>query len=42
MKIFRFPIRSDSAPIRIVVSVAAAELAVTIRAMSAADAWNIL
>ena len=42
MKILRLPIRSDRAPIRIVVSVAATALAVTISAMSEAEARNIL
>ena len=42
IKIFRFPIRSDRAPIRMVVSVAAIALAVTIRAISDAKARNIL
>ena len=42
MKIFLFPIRSDRAPIRMVVSVAAIALAVTIRAISDAEARNIL
>ena len=42
IKIFRFPILSDRAPIRMVVRVAATALAVTIRAISEADARNIL
>ena len=42
IRIFRFPMRSDSAPIRMVVSVAATALAVTISAISDADARNIL
>ena len=42
MKIFRFCSLSESAPIRIVVRVAATALASTIREISAAEALNIL
>ena len=42
INIFRFPILSDNAPIKIVVSVAATALAATIAEISAAVALNIL
>ncbi len=42
MNILRLPTRSDNAPIKIVVTAAATALALTIMAICAADAWNIL